>query len=492
MSNNAEIFIDEFGNIHEQAAELGRGGQGVVFRTRDPDVAIKLVLDANGLPMEPGSLRERLRAVRLLPVPQNLHLSMPAAILRDKAGYAMRLLNDMVPFKHFWLGGSDVAANGGSDIPDWLAGVPEAVARELTHYVNTGGLRRRLLALYKCSAILGRLHAAGLVYGDVSPANAYISRNHGSRAVWMIDADNLRFETDGVGPGVYTPGFGAPELVQGFDGGRPRTDCHAFAVMAFWMLTLQHPYLGDYVENGPSADWADDDADQGDLTEKAYAGLVPWIDDDDDESNATTKGLPRALVLTEELRTLFQEAFGPGRVHPWRRPVIFHWPYLLAKALDSTVSCLACRMSYYDDFNDSQQKCPYCGAGRPAMLRATDLKRDDSVQPMPRWSWSHHLHEKECEALSIPHRLFYPFSIADGDQDFLEITMKKDAIILRRPDHLGQQALTMTVDGSGHGEFINLTTSMTLPERVKTHGFTVRVDGDPSRQVAFNFEEAIP
>jgi serine/threonine protein kinase len=492
MNSQAEIFIDEFGNIHEKDAELGRGGQGAVFRTRDPDVAIKLALDANGLPMGSGVLGDRLRAVRLLPVPRNLNLSMPAAILRDRAGYAMRLLNDMLPFKHFWPGGAGGASNGTPDIPGWLAGAPEGVAQELIHYVETGGLRRRLLALYKCSVVLERLHAAGLVYGDVSPANAYISKNHGSRAVWMIDADNLRFETEGKGQGVYTPGFGAPELVQGIDGGRPRTDCHAFAVMAFWMLTLQHPFVGDYVENGPSADWADDDADQRDLTEKAYAGIVPWIDDEDDDSNATAKGLPRALVLTEELRTLFQETFGPGRVHPWRRPVIFHWPYFLAKALDSAIPCPACRMSYHDDWDNSQQKCPYCGTGRPAVLRATDLKIGDSGQRIPRWTWSQHLYERQGEAFRVPHRLFYPFSIADGDRDVLEITTRKDAVLLKRPDHLGPQELTISVGGSGHGEFINLTTSITLPETVGTQGFTVRVDDNPSHQVGFKFEEAVP
>ena len=39
-------------------------------------------------------------------------------------------------------------------------------------------------------------------------------------SVWMIDADNLRFEMEGRGPGVFTPAFGAPDLVQGHDGGR--------------------------------------------------------------------------------------------------------------------------------------------------------------------------------------------------------------------------------------------------------------------------------
>ena len=258
------------------------------------------------------------------------------------------------------------------------------------------------------------------------------------------------------------------------------------------MLTLQHPFVGNYVEDDSSADWADEDADQGDPTERAYAGLVPWIDDDEDHSNATTKGLPRALVLTEELRTLFQETFGPGRLHPWRRPVIFHWPYFLAKALDSAVSCPSCRMSYYDDCDDSEQKCPYCGTGRPAMLRATDAKRENSDQQVPRWSWSQQLFEQERESLRVPHRLFYPFSITDGDRDALEITMTTKSIVLKRPDDLSPKELEMAVGGIGHSEFISLTTSIVLPQQARIKGFIVRVEGNTHHHVVFKFEEAVP
>ena len=489
MTSDPEIFIDEFGNIHEKDVELGRGGQGVVFRTRDPDIAIKVVLDGNGRAIQSGPLARRLRAVRLLPVPPNLQLSMPAAILRDRAGYAMRLLSDMVPFKHFWPGGSDVMENGISDVPAWLVSAPESVAGELIHYVKTGGLRRRLLALYRCSAILGRIHAAGLVYGDISPANVYISRDLRSRSVWMIDADNLRFETKGKGPGVFTPGFGAPELMQGLDGGRPRTDCYAFAVMAFWLLTLQHPFLGDYVESA-SVDWADDDADQTDLTEKAYSGMLPWIDDDADDTNATAKGLPRNLVLTSELKAIFQETFGPGRTSPWRRPVIFHWPYLLARALDSTISCPACEMSYYDDSQNSQQRCPFCKAGRPALLRAYARIGNARAPYASMWNWSRELPENN-EAIGIPHRLLHCFSIKDGDCDILEIEVRDTGILLRRSDSTGSLDASLAVAVEGNDEFVELATSVVLPKQANRRGFRIRVEGSNRRDVVFSIEETV-
>ena len=35
-----------------------------------------------------------------------------------------------------------------------------------------------------------------------------------------------------------------PEVVQGRDQSRPRTDCWAFAVMTFKLLALCHPFIG--------------------------------------------------------------------------------------------------------------------------------------------------------------------------------------------------------------------------------------------------------
>ena len=37
-------YIDEFNNIHYLDAELGRGGQGIVYKTKDADTVIKIAL----------------------------------------------------------------------------------------------------------------------------------------------------------------------------------------------------------------------------------------------------------------------------------------------------------------------------------------------------------------------------------------------------------------------------------------------------------------
>jgi hypothetical protein len=474
MNDEAAQFVDEYLNVHHRGTELGRGGQGVVFRTRDADVAVKLALDGDGQPVTHAGYVEKLRRVRALPVPLGLHLSTPMAVLRETAGYAMRLLNDMVPFADFWLQASP-RADDSLDLPAWLSGMPRELARSLLGYRDNGGLHRRLVALYKSSTVLARLHGAGLVYGDVSPANAFISRDHSSREVWLIDADNLRHETPGNKAGVYTPRFGAPELVQGKDGARPRTDCHAFAVMAFWMLTTQHPFLGAYVEDGGEGDWADDDA--ADVDERAYAGLVPWILDEEDDCNRKDNGLIE-LVLTGELSSLFQATFGPGRTRPWMRPSMFRWPPALARAADASITCPGCQMGYYLDFDDPAQRCPFCDDARPRTLVviAYPWLGRPVEGDLPAWRLARAWSPGSPNPL-LPDRLLYPFSVIDGDRDVLELSEENDELRLSCCDAGRSHRFAIA---SGHDDdeaFSEFEGTAALSLSAAERGFWLRVAG---------------
>jgi serine/threonine protein kinase len=407
-------LADEYGNVHQIADELARGGQGVVFRTRDADLAIKQPLDLSGQPDKRANLRDRFRHIRLLPMPARVPVSLPLALLRDEPGYVMRLLNGMKSFGAFDLDGRTKKAleDRSEALPGWLADIPDrGMALLLLHYASTGSTRRRLFALAKCASILTRLHSAGLVYGDISANNAFIGEGT-SRDVWLIDADNMRFELSSAGNAVYTPGYGAPEVVRGLDASRPRTDCWAFAVMAFRMLALCHPFIGKKVLE-PGEDeggWDDEPAENGvpaDLDEQAYAGYLPFVDDEDDDSNKSAGALPRELVATAGLRRLFQETFNAGRQYPHRRPTMAFWALELARALDQSLDCTACKMSY---FAHQHKACPYCGAPRPAFLRART----------PRWEIS--IPAGVTEA-ALPHRLFHPFSFEHNDNTEYEAVL---------------------------------------------------------------------
>jgi serine/threonine protein kinase len=422
-------LTDEYGNIHYLADELARGGQGVVFRTKDIDLAIKQPLNTFGNPDKNANLSERFQNVRLLPLPPRIPISLPLAILREEPGYVMCLLNGMKPFSIFDLDGKtkeklrEAVEAKKQELPKWLAAIPDKeMALQLFHYADTGSTRRRLFALSKCASILNRLHSAGLVYGDISPNNVFVGEDE-SREVWLIDADNLRFERTMGGNSVYTPQYGAPEIVQERDQSRPRTDCWAFAVLAFRALALCHPFIGKKVleSNNDEGGWDAEPAADGapaDLDEQAYAGYLPFIDDENDDSNAAVSGLPRELVATQGLRRLFQETFGIGRTQPHRRPAMAFWAPELARASDQSVVCPECKMSY---FADDYKNCPYCDTSRPAFAYAKTN----------RWKV---LVPAEVKEFALPHRLFNPFSFEHNDDTEYEAVLdfkKKKAYPIR-------------------------------------------------------------
>jgi serine/threonine protein kinase len=94
--------------------------------------------------------------------------------------------------------------------------------------------------------VLARLHGKGLAYGDPSPANLLIPPNPVDEPnVFLIDADNLRAFAQAGSHYIFTPGYGAPEVVTGQHGISTLSDAHAFAVIAYKVLTTNHPFVGE-------------------------------------------------------------------------------------------------------------------------------------------------------------------------------------------------------------------------------------------------------
>ena len=126
MSTKKTLYLaDEYGNVHYLADKLARGGQGVVYRTSDDDLAIKQPLDKNGNPDKDVDLRKTFQKIRTLELPKGIPLSLPLAILRDVPGYVMRLLNGMSPFSGFSLDGEQRIEMEKNELPQWLGGIPD-------------------------------------------------------------------------------------------------------------------------------------------------------------------------------------------------------------------------------------------------------------------------------------------------------------------------------------------------------------------------------
>lgn len=309
---------------------LGRGGEGVVFRTHDDRLAVKLCTSGSASRLEDGLDRLRWLPLHGLPICRPLE-----PLAEPHVGYVMELLQDMVSFRAV------------SQPPP-----EEDVAR---WYARVGGWRRRLRLLARCAAVLGALHDRGIVYGDVSPGNVLVSDRVEHDEVWFVDADNLRTESI---PGPYrlvTAYYSAPEVLSGTSGNTVFSDVYSFALLAYETLTTNHPFIGDYVDQGPA-----------ELEEDAQRGLLPWIEHSTDDRNRTEFGYPADRVLTQRLSTLFRQTFEAGLHDPRARPGAGEWAAALDSAADRCVRCPnpGCGHTYIV----AKGSCSWCGTLRPAVV----------------------------------------------------------------------------------------------------------------------------
>ena len=333
--NTPTQVIDELGRVHHLGACLGRGGQGAVYEVEGGRLAAKLMSGAT--PSNTERLRRRLAAVRRLPL-DGLPIARPMELLAaPQVGYLMPLLKDVVPIRTLLR-----PDRGRNATPEW--------------YAETGGLRRRLKLLASLADTFSALHGRALAYGDPSPSNVLVSRvkaanekGAATNAVWLIDSDNITFESSPVAAStmLFTQGYGAPELFTGRSAVSTLTDTHALAVLAYQTLVVTHPLLGDRVQEG-----------EPDLEDEAYAGKLPWVDHPTDDTNRSSHGIKRDVVIAPRLGRVFAAAFGEGLNDPLRRPGTSALAEALNSATDFTVVCQDCGSTHYAN----SAHCPWCAA----------------------------------------------------------------------------------------------------------------------------------
>lgn len=313
---------------------LGQGGQGTVYRLKSQQgLAAKVLNVASTADRE--VLRNRVAFVRSLPL-SDLPIAMPIdSLAPPRIGYTMQLLREMVPVTKLIRPDAD-----------------ETLSLKLW-YAKSGGSVRRLRLMAKTCDLLSDIHARGLCYGDISPRNIFVSERGADAQVWLIDADNLRYLDRSEDLKIYTPGYGAPEVLTGRRGVSTLTDAHSMAVLAFQCLTLVHPLIGDYVDDGDP-----------DLEEKALQGDIPWIEHATDAQNRSSKGIPRSLVLSPNLRKLFEQFFVAGLKGAISRPGVALLAQTLHAAADFSIKCQHCGQHFYP----RSKLCPWCDSPRPNFL----------------------------------------------------------------------------------------------------------------------------
>lgn len=408
-------YEDENGMEHILDKELSRGGQGVVFKTKDPQIIIKFEFDKD----ESGQLtkakfgvkeffqfRNNIQKVQILPLPEGMPIARPEVMLTNSnCGYAMKMLEGMVPLK-------SLIEFGKENIGEF--------------FLETGGLKKRLIIFMKLARIFHMLQIRDIVYGDLSFNNVFISEDKDYNEVWLIDADNMRYSLDSVG-NVFTPGIGAPEVVVGETSNTVYSDRFSFAVLLFYALTTNHPFVGYMVTNpndGEDDDWDDDDWDDDDwdvddsddslkntengevvnLYDRAYRGEFPWIGDRSGK-NSTDKGIDMNLVINDELFKLFDRTFNrDGILEPLERPDFSQWYKALKTAIDSLIECPHCHSTYYE----SEKKCPFCESATDEReyykVYITDIVKVDNIfldseKELNSKYDTNHIQEKETQVI---------------------------------------------------------------------------------------------
>lgn len=417
---------DQLSQRHKLTKKLGQGGQGIVYRTSDPELLVKMPLKDNKEITDKAEVKNfqvQLERLYLLPLTEAMHITKPLYLLEEQAGYVMQMMQDMQPIGE-WLPkilSKQVAKH--FTRPAWLSDdVPLEAAYSLAMYAKSGGTKRRLELLAQATIELLKLHSVGLVFMDVSPENIFCSAIPGYNEAWMIDADNLRFEAVSARAGVLTPQYGAPEVIKGESGARVTSDAYSLALLAFKVLTMSGAFDGQLFRDAQSddEDWAADDSEGGGLSLELQAehGLLPFIFDAEDNSNSRTDGLPHELVLTPELLTFFQQMFGLGRTEPWQRPSLHSLPRILASAADSLIKC-GCGMSFYYQPSASAQSCPYCKQQSEQLLVVTSYFHTSNGSNKPAWTWiAPFVAGKD---LRLPRRLSGCFDIDEHNAPMIEI-----------------------------------------------------------------------
>lgn len=378
----SRAVVGESGGRYEPESLLGAGGQGRVFATRHGDLAVKLCSDRGAA--AGAALVERLRRVRRLPI-DDLPIARPLEALQaPRVGYIMELLTGLKPLRS-------------------LLAVPSAAQSVRDWYLDTGGLRRRLTVLARLADVVAQLHARGLVYVDLSPGNVMISDDAHASVLWLIDPDNLVSHDQRPAPQLFTPLYGAPELVCRAAGCSERTDAFALAVLVFQTLTLIHPMLGDMIVDG-----------EPELEEQAQRGELPWVGDASDPRNRSTRGLEQSCAVTPTLWALAARAFGAGRQDPGARPSAAEWADTLHRHAASTLECTTCSATFFAE----QPHCPWCSTSAPRHLYL-HFGRWDPEAPIAPGAAGARLWGAVLEDGG---------SVALGDQDFLDRRERRDAV----------------------------------------------------------------
>lgn len=331
--------VDKNGRSYNVEKKLGEGSQGETFILQGGNYIAKLYKSFTN----PTELKSKINFLIHLNLDKEFYSVPIQELVSPKSGYISELATGMIPLSELRYG-SHVRNFG-----EW--------------FVNTGGLLKRYGVLIKLANVLRTLHSKALIYCDLSPNNVFISCDSKKHNVFMIDMDNLKYKSSIV-HNIYTPFYGAPEVVKSLAPNTIMSDCYSFAVIAYELLACNHPLFGDMVNDG-----------EPEMEERALRGELPWVEDEKDDSNSRSTGIPSSYFISKPVMKLFRKTFEDGLNNPFERPSIGDWVDALNDALNDLLRCKDCNIHY--PYSNSGH-CPFCGK-EPSTALPVKIQRWEEV-----------------------------------------------------------------------------------------------------------------
>lgn len=401
---------DQYGHQYLLTKELSKGAQGAVYVTNLPNLLVKISASNDDNIVDEDTILFKNKVydmVRILPIGKKTNIILPLSILEDAIGYTMELLEDMDSLEDVFRKNDRLDIESRSVWLEEQYRTAPDFAKLFDNYIATGGLRKRLLCLIMAAITLSKIHMNGLVYGDLSLKNIFVSKEKDYHETWFIDSDNLDYleNAECRGSGWKTPGYGAPEIYKG----SPNTmysDAFTFAMIAFVLLTDIHPFVGEAsrrleIEVDKDIYHEYRDFSNYDMVEElSLIANLPWIGDPIGSNDIKW---PYGLYITNELYALFQQTFGiEGKSNLIARATLPEWIDILVNAYDHVVRCKHCGMSYYAcDYPGKQNNdCPWCD-GKSEKIVITSFLVTGEQQKLE-WTC---IHEATEGTIDVPLRL---------------------------------------------------------------------------------------
>ena len=322
---------------------LGGGGEGTVFdiNIKGTHAAAKLIDVSKKSQKEIALIKRQIQELIDIRAKSKIKskdagtpslgsfMCLPQALIENDVGYIMSKVENCEYLNNFLV-------------------IPETGQAE---WLKQYDLLRRYNVITYLFERLEMIHIEGLVFSDLSPNNIMVSKKK-DNTITFIDTDNLRTKSRPFSNVLGTPGFIAPEIFKNTNKTdyltvdeknkieqtkllTEQTDIFSASVIAFELLTLNHPFKGIKAVGDDTTPEDEMAAERGEMDYVLKPGTDNYC-----ENNIFIDRFND--ITTPEIRELFFRTFVLGKDSPLLRPTAEEFKEAFQRARRLIVRCPKC------------------------------------------------------------------------------------------------------------------------------------------------------